>query len=132
MCSRLFALSVVACLIASAVMAQDPVKVDPKHYKVEFENDQVRVIRLHLGPNESVPVHEHPPSVLTFLTDGRVKSTPAGGKAEERTYAAGSVRYRPAIKHAVENLNDKDFEVIEVEVKAKAEPSKPAAEKQEK
>ena len=24
-------------------MAQDPVKVDPKHYKVEFENDQVRV-----------------------------------------------------------------------------------------
>lgn len=23
-------------------MAQDPIKVDPNHYKVEFENDQVR------------------------------------------------------------------------------------------
>ena len=28
----------------------DPVKIDPKHYKVEFENDQVRVIRAHFRP----------------------------------------------------------------------------------
>jgi len=28
------------------VYAQDAVKVDPKHYKVELENDQVRVLRI--------------------------------------------------------------------------------------
>ena len=28
-----------------AAHAQDAVKVDPKHYKVEFENPQVRVVR---------------------------------------------------------------------------------------
>src|SRR5207249_9810446 len=33
------------CLAVSAAMAQDPVKVDPTHYKVEFENAQVRVLR---------------------------------------------------------------------------------------
>src|SRR5690349_13346408 len=33
----------------------DPVKIDPKHYKVEFENDQVRVIRAQMGPHDSVP-----------------------------------------------------------------------------
>jgi hypothetical protein len=27
--------------------ADDPVKVDPKHYKVEFENDRVRVLRIN-------------------------------------------------------------------------------------
>jgi hypothetical protein len=27
-------------------MAQDPVRVDPQHYTVEFENDQVRVLRI--------------------------------------------------------------------------------------
>ncbi len=26
-------------------MAEDPIKVDPNHYKVEFENEQVRVLR---------------------------------------------------------------------------------------
>ena len=41
--------------------ALDPVKLDPKRYKVELENDQVRVIRAHMGPHESVPMHAHTP-----------------------------------------------------------------------
>src|SRR5712692_1379302 len=92
----------VVCLAASPAMAQDPVKVDPdpKHYKVEFENEQVRVLRVHLGPKESSPMHEHPPSVVIPLTDGRLKFTLPDGRTEERTTAAGSVRYRAAIKHA--------------------------------
>ena len=104
-------------------------KVDPnpKHYKVEFENEQVRVLRVHLGPKESSPMHEHPPSIVITLTDVRLKFTLPDGKTEERTATAGSVRHRAAIKHAAENLNDKDFEAIEVELKAKSAASKPAA-----
>ena len=33
-------------------MAQDPVHVDLRHYTVEFENDQVRVLRIRYGPHE--------------------------------------------------------------------------------
>ena len=33
----------------SVVIAQDPVKTDSKHYTVEFENDQVRVLRVKVG-----------------------------------------------------------------------------------
>src|SRR5687768_5836999 len=42
-------------LIACAVpaLAQDPVKVDPKHYKVEFENANVRVLRVRLARERS-------------------------------------------------------------------------------
>ena len=29
--------------------AEDPVKVDPRHYKVEFENERVRVLRIKYG-----------------------------------------------------------------------------------
>ena len=113
---------------APLAMGHDPVKVDPnpKHYKVEFENEQVRVWRVHFGPKETSPVHEHPPSVVISLTDARLKFTLADGKTEERTATAGSVRYRAAIKHAAENLNDKDFEAIEVELKAKSAASKPS------
>jgi len=37
----------------------DPVVVDPKHYQVEFENEFVRVLRIHFGPGEKAPSHEH-------------------------------------------------------------------------
>ena len=30
----------------------DPATVDPQHYKVELENEQVRVLRVHYGPHE--------------------------------------------------------------------------------
>ena len=33
-------------LCSAAVLAQDPVKVDPTHYKVVFENASVRVLKI--------------------------------------------------------------------------------------
>lgn len=129
---RVLLMAAIVCLATFSAKAQDPVKVAPKHYKVEFENEQVRVLRVHLGPKESIPMHEHPPSVLTFLTNGHFKSTPADGKTTEGTAMAGSVRYRPAIRHAVENLNDRDLELIEVELKANPAAAKPPAAKKKR
>ena len=45
---------------ASTLLGQDPVKVDPKHYKLDFENSQVRVLRITYGPHEKSVMHEHP------------------------------------------------------------------------
>jgi len=104
-------------LVVAPVNAQDPVQVDPKHTKIEFENEQVRVLRFHLGPKEISPMHEHPGRVFVFLTDANTKVT-VEGKAEERSGKAGVVRYRDAEKHAVENLSDKDYESIIVELKS--------------
>src|SRR2546422_5729557 len=39
--------------------APDAVKVDPKHYKVELENDRVRVVRITYGPREKSVMHGH-------------------------------------------------------------------------
>ncbi len=128
---RAFFLAVVFLFLAALpATTQDPVKVDPnpKHYKVEFENEQVRVLRVHLGPKETSPMHEHPPSIVISLTGGHLKFNLPDGTTEERTPTAGAVRYRAAIKHAAENLNDKDFEAIEVELKPKSEASKPSGE----
>ena len=106
------------CLAATAAMAQDPVQVDPKHNKVEVDNDQVRVLRFHLGPKESTPMHEHPAMVLVALTNGHTKVTSGDGTVREGTRKAGEVVYRPALKHAVENLTNEEYEMIEVELKA--------------
>jgi quercetin dioxygenase-like cupin family protein len=105
------------CLAATGAIAQDPVQVDASHYKVEVDNDQVRVLRFHLGPKETSPMHSHPANVLVALTDGHIKVTSADGKARDITRKAGDVTYRPPEKHTVENLGDKEYESIVVELK---------------
>src|SRR5262249_34421836 len=62
-----------ACIVAQALLlcarAQDPVKVDPEEYKVEFENNYVRVLRVTRRAHSKAPMHEHPAYVLVPLND---------------------------------------------------------------
>ena len=114
--------------IAIPVMAQDPVKVDSKHYKVEFENARVRVLRIHYGAHEKSVWHWHPAGTAVALTDAHIKFNLPGGKSEEREMKAGQVIWTPAGRHLPENLGDSDFEVILVEQKVSHRPAakKPA------
>ena len=98
---------------------QDAVKVDPKHYTVEFENDQMRVLRIKYGPHEKSVMHSHPAGVVIMLTDMNTKFTLADGKTEERQGKAGSVLQAEAGGHLPENLSDQPFEAILVELKGK-------------
>ena len=113
-------------LTGAAAMAQDPVKVDPNHYKVESENAEVRILRFHYGPHEKSVMHSHPNLVAVFLTDMRVKMTMPDGKSEEQTGKAGQAQWEPAGTHLPENLSDKPVEGILVEFKTKP-AAKPAA-----
>ncbi len=107
------------CLTAISAMAQDAVKVDPKHYTVEFENDQVRVLRIKYGPHEKSVMHSHSAGVVVMLTDANNKFTLADGKTEESQVKAGSVLQAEAVRHLPENLSDQPFEAVLVELKAK-------------
>jgi len=97
--------------------ADDPVKVDPKHYTVEFENDRVRVVRIKYQAGEKSVMHSHPESVAVFLTDAHAKFTYPDGKNENIAAKAGSVLHMDAFTHLPENTSKKAFEVIQVELK---------------
>ena len=98
-------------------VGQDPVKVDPKHYTVEFENDKVRVLRIRYGPREKSVMHGHPASIAVFLTEGHTRFTYPDGKKEDINTQAGQVLHFDAFEHNPENVSDKPFEVIAVELK---------------
>jgi quercetin dioxygenase-like cupin family protein len=115
----LLVVAIVWVFAASAARAQDPVKVDPKHYTVEFENDAVRVLRIHYAPGEKSIMHEHPDAVAVFLTDYKSKMTMPTGKSEVNSGKAGEVRATPAGAHLPENVSDKPLELILVELKGK-------------
>jgi quercetin dioxygenase-like cupin family protein len=112
-------------LLAGAVAsAQDPVKVDPKHYKVEFENSQVRVLRINYGPHEKSVMHHHPGSVAVYLSDGQARMTTPDGKSQNSPIKAGVAEWTPAGSHQPENVGDKPFELILVELKTQKAPAK--------
>ena len=104
---------------ASVARAQDPTKVDPKHYTVEFENDTVRVLRIHYGPGEKSVMHSHPAAIAVFLTDSNNKMTFPSGDSETKSVKAGDVQMTPAGAHLPENVGDKPMELILVELKGK-------------
>ena len=107
--------------ISCVAQAQDPTKVDSQHYKVEFENDQVRVLRIKVAPGEKSIMHQHPDAVAIFVTDVNGKFTFPNGTSEAITSKAGDVRWTPAVTHQPENAGDQPFEVILVELKSKVD-----------
>ena len=97
--------------------AQDAVQVDPKHYKVEFENDQVRVLRAVYGPREKSTMHAHPEAVAVYLTDGHIRITLPDGRTGEPFVKAGQTMWHGASAHTIENLGDTPFELVLTEFK---------------
>jgi quercetin dioxygenase-like cupin family protein len=96
----------------------DPLKIDPKHYKLEFENDQVRVTRVHIGPHETAPMHEHPLNRVTvYLTDQSFRVTTKDGKTEAVQHKAGEAAWGTPLTHKEENVSDKAFEAVLIEIK---------------
>src|SRR5260370_39546647 len=73
--------------------AEDPVKVDPRHYKVEFENERVRVLRIKYGPGEQSVMHSHPEAIAVFLTDTNHKFTYPDGRTEDIKANAGTAAH---------------------------------------
>jgi hypothetical protein len=97
----------------------DPVKIDPKHYKVDFENSQVRVLRATVEGHGKTPRHEHAVNRVTvFLTDQEFRVTDPQGKVDLVKHKAGDAIWGTPITHMEENLSDKAFEVVAIELKS--------------
>jgi len=121
---------VLVCLgLGGVVSAQDAVKVDPKHYTVITENDQVRILKAHYGPHEKSVMHSHPATAAVFLTDGKGQFTFPDGKTQTFNVKAGDAQYEAAVTHLPENSSDTAMDVIVVELKGHAAKSKMAGAK---
>ena len=99
--------AVVLCLCAVAAVAQDAVKVDPKHYSVVSENDQVRILKVHYGAHEKSVMHSHPNTVAVFQNNVKMRFWLPGGKSMDMTTKAGEAMYTPAGIQLPENTSDK-------------------------
>jgi hypothetical protein len=95
----------------------DPVKADLDHYKVEFENDKVRVLRVRFGPHEKSVMQEQPAVLEINLTIAHLLVTYRDGRTENIHSKAGQVHLLPAAERQPENLSDFPYEAIAIELK---------------
>lgn len=95
----------------------DATRVDPKHYELETENDQVRIIRVRYGAHERSVMHAHPSVIVVFLNDCRIRMNYPDGKSEEREIRAGQAYCSGPEEHLPENLTGRDIEAIMIELK---------------
>jgi quercetin dioxygenase-like cupin family protein len=108
---------VVAVILVGTAWGQDPTKVEPKHYKLDFENDKVQVVSVHYGPHEKSSMHDHPGGVVVVVTGGHLKFTDENGKVTEVYAKAGEARWFAPFKHTVENVGDTAYNAVYVGMK---------------
>lgn len=124
----LVAVVLVACGVAA--FGQDPLKVAPEAYRLQFENEWVKVTRVHYGPRARVALHEHTrwPAAYVYLNDsGPIIFRHAGWEHPvlmRPATKAGSFRLSPTTAvgetHEVENPTDKPSDFLRVEFKTRA------------
>ena len=116
------ALSVVSLVVlwSTAARAQDPVNVDPAHYKVVFENASVRVLSIDYPPGATSKMHQHPDSIVIPLAASKVRFAAPDGKSEDSDMANESAIYTPAGTHNPTNIGTGPITAILVEFKTSA------------
>jgi len=119
MLSKLFWGGAFVCLAGVSSLAQDPSKVEPKHYKLDFENDRVQVLSVHYGPHEKSGLHDHPGGVVVSVTAAHLRFTDEAGKTREVFAKPGEARWYPPFKHKVENLGDTTYDAVYVGLKSR-------------
>ena len=111
MMSRLALAACLACGVVPPISAQDPTKTLPESYKVQFDNDYVRVVRVHYDAGAKLPDHTHPrgTTVYVYLNDSEgVTFSHSGNNNRAVTrppVKAGAVRIAsgPEEHHTAEN-----------------------------
>jgi hypothetical protein len=113
------------CLLVTQASAQDPLKALPQAYKLQFENDWVKVTRVHYEPHEKLPPHQHTQSASAYVylnNSGPVVFKHIGlayGAVTRPATKEGTFRlYQGLVEiHEVENLSDLPSDFLRVEFK---------------
>ena len=114
--------ALLSCAVVQYIPAfgQDAVAVDPTHHKVEFENNQIRVLRINFGPGETSVMHSHPCLIAIGVSNSRLLFHFPDGSTRNAALTVGQIVIAKPVTHQVENQATEPSEVIVVELKGAA------------
>jgi len=106
--------------LGDTVLAQDAAAVQPRAYRVAFENDKLRVLEFNSRPGMAVcgnGMHSHPAHLSIALSAAKVRDTAADGKAIVVAVKPGDMFWSEAQTHETENISGKEIRALLVELK---------------
>jgi hypothetical protein len=111
----------------SAGLSQAPSRtgeLTPGGGKVEFENESMIVLRMHIAPREKTPMHDIvSPRLVIWLTDAHLKDTGPDGRSNEYSRTSGSIDWITPRRHMGENLSDRTIDFLAIIPKVAAGPT---------
>ena len=112
-------LLLLAAVVGAAVpVPLDPLRVAPHIYELEFENEQVRVIRQTVRNGETPPLHAHPDRVLVYLQTCAWLEDDGQGGERMQSFKYGEVVWAGAEAHGgVTASVVQECKIVEVELK---------------
>ena len=92
--------------------------------EVLLDNEHIRVVKTTLEPHQPAPLREPGRNrVLLHLGGGQMTRTAADGKVEKVEFKDRELRWMPAgAPHTRENVSGQPFQIVEIELKGKAQP----------
>ena len=116
-----FVLFAAMLCLTQTIRAQDPVKVDPKHYKLLMENDTVRILEFKDEPGHKVPKHSHPPYFVYVMSDAKRLFTDECVTPKTVILKQGeTINSKVGVTHCEENVGYTNTHVLVVEFKTAA------------
>jgi hypothetical protein len=115
--------ALLAALGGDAAQAQDAATVQPRAYRVAFENDKLRVLEYVSRPGMGVcgnGMHSHPAHLTIALTPAKVRIRLPDGKTLIGENKVGDVFWSEAETHETENVSGRDMRALLVELKSPA------------
>ena len=111
----------VAVLSTSAVISQVENKAAQTQRIPQFENEDVKVWKSVVLPNQPLAMHHHDhPRVIIALTGGVMNLVEQNGPTERHVWETGKAYWLPAMPpntlHSDVNAGDKPMEVMVVEL----------------
>lgn len=91
---------------------------DPKRCQLQFQNEQMRVLRLTLGGNESLPVRDAPDTLVVCIGKCHLRLERPGGQIHDVHLDSGETRWISSYKRREINLSTDEMTVVLVEAKS--------------
>jgi hypothetical protein len=102
-------------LIVRSRSEQDALRVDPAHYRLEFENQSTRVLRLKVDPHEEDLMHYSADALVVCLSGCDLNIRQADGQTVTIHLKAGETRWTQGGRRAEGNIGNQPVEMLFIE-----------------
>jgi len=118
---QLLLAAVAALATVEGASAQDATAVQPRAYRVAFENELMRVLEFNSRPGLGVcgnGVHSHPAHLTIALSPAKVRVKLPEGKSFVAEQVLGDMFWSEAETHETENVSGRNIRALLVELKS--------------